>query len=39
MEEAYDDWYSDNRDQLIKEFIDLFIDEFNEYCKEEYKNE
>ncbi len=37
-EDFYDDWFSDYKEDLIKEFIEEHYDEFKVYCQEEFNN-
>ena len=32
----YDEWFSDNKNDLKNEYCELMGDNFNEYCKEEF---
>ena len=39
-ESKFDSWLSDNRDELIKEFVEEFYsDEFDTHCHEMYAKE
>jgi hypothetical protein len=38
-ETKYDCWFSDNRIQLLKDFVEEFHEqEFDDYCKREYRD-
>ena len=38
-EEAYYQWQSDNKDSLVDEYLEMFEDNFNAFCKNEYNRE
>ena len=37
QQEAYQQWLSDNKDTLLKEFVqDFYESEFDEFCRQEW---
>ena len=34
----YDDWFSDNKEDLIEDFIDNHYEQFKKYCNDEFEN-
>jgi len=36
-EDYYSDWYNDNKKVLLIDFADKKLDEFTEYCRNEFK--
>ena len=36
---AYDDWVSDNMHELRRDFLEMYSDEFEDYCKQTFKEQ
>jgi hypothetical protein len=39
LEDQYHQWKQDNKDELIRMFLELFPDEFEEHCRREFNLE
>lgn len=38
-DEYYKDWLSDNTDELMKEFLEIYSSEWSAFCREQFANE